>query len=160
MEYNIDPSIITLTTDFGIKDEYVGLMKGVILDIDSEARIVDLSHSVSPQNLVWPNYLIYYSFRYFPKGTVHIIVVDPGVGTERGIICVKAEGHIFLAPDNGVLTKILDGVTIAGVRKVKNKEYFLSQISDTFHGRDIFAPVSAHLSTGRSYTSVDRKSVV
>lgn len=154
MEYNIDPSILTLTTDFGLKDEYVGLMKGVILDINSEARVVDLSHSVTPQNLIWPNYLIYYSFRYFPKGTIHVVVVDPGVGTEREIICVKAEGHIFLSPDNGVLTKVLNEVSIQGIRKVENEEYFLSQVSDTFHGRDIFAPVAAHLSTGRSYTSV------
>lgn len=150
-------SIITLITDFGLEDEYVGLMKGVILGINPNAEIIDISHFISPQDIKWASYFLYYSYKYFPKGTIHVVVVDPGVGSGRRIICVKADGHIFLCPDNGVITKVIENITPEGISIVNNEKYFLKNVSDTFHGRDIFAPVAAYLSIGRAYTSVGSK---
>ncbi len=140
--------IITLITDFGLKDEYVGLMKGVMLDINPKLRIVDISHYVSPQDIIWASYLSYYSYKYFPKGSIHLAIVDPGVGSNRGIICIKVDGYIFICPDNGIITKVIEHKRPNEIHEVKNKEYFLKNTSNTFHGRDIFAPIAAHLSLG------------
>ena len=141
-------SIITLLTDFGTEDVYVGVMKGVILSINPSASIIDVCHSVDPQNLIEAAYLIKSFYRYFPKGTIHIVVVDPGVGGTRAIVAVELEGHIFLAPDNGVLTLLADEIAIDAIVRVENPHYFLSTVSHTFHGRDIFAPVASYLSKG------------
>ena len=141
-------SIITLLTDFGTEDAYVGVMKGVILSINPSAEVVDVCHYINPQDLIEAAYLIKSSYRYFPKGTIHIIVVDPGVGGNRLIVAVKLSGHIFLAPDNGVLTLLLDEGEVDTIVRVENTHYFLNSISQTFHGRDIFAPVGSHLSRG------------
>ncbi len=141
-------SIITLLTDFGTKDEYVGVMKGVILSVNPSARIVDISHSIEPQNLIQAAFMIHASFPYFPEGTVHIALTDPGVGTERAILAVSVMGHTLLAPDNGILTLLLREKDIGPAVQVKNSAYFLKSVSRTFHGRDIFAPVAAHLSKG------------
>jgi S-adenosylmethionine hydrolase len=141
-------SIITLLTDFGTEDAYVGVMKGVILSINPSAVIVDVCHYIDPQDLVEAAYLVRSSYRYFPEGTVHIIVVDPGVGGDRSIVAVKSSGHIFLAPDNGVLTLLMDEKEIGTMVRVENTRFFLNSISRTFHGRDIFAPVASHISKG------------
>ncbi|MBW2603729.1 MAG: SAM-dependent chlorinase/fluorinase [Deltaproteobacteria bacterium] len=141
-------SIITLLTDFGTKDAYVGIMKGVILSINPSAVVVDVCHYIDPQDWVEAAYLIKSSYRYFPKGTVHIIVVDPGVGGDRSIVAVELSGHIFLAPDNGVLTLLIDEGETGAMVRVENTRYFLNSISRTFHGRDIFAPVGSHISKG------------
>jgi len=141
-------SIITLLTDFGTKDAYVGVMKGAILSINPSAVVVDVCHYIDPQDLIEAAYLIKYSYRYFPKGTVHIIVVDPGVGGNRSIVAVKLSNHIFLAPDNGVLTLLMDKGEIDAIVRVENAHYYLNSISQTFHGRDIFAPVASHISKG------------
>ncbi|MBC8199248.1 MAG: SAM-dependent chlorinase/fluorinase [Desulfobacterales bacterium] len=141
-------SIITLITDFGVDDEYVGVMKGVILSINPAAVIVDIAHHIEPQNLIQAAYIIKHSFKYFPEGTVHIVVVDPEVGSERAIIALEMKGHIFLAPDNGVLTLLMDEANIGLIVRVEDSRYFLESVSRTFHGRDIFAPVAAHLSNG------------
>ncbi|MFO7560532.1 MAG: SAM-dependent chlorinase/fluorinase [Desulfobacterales bacterium] len=141
-------SVITLTTDFGISDPYVGMMKGIILTVNPAARVIDLSHSIEPQNLVQAGWVIKTAFTAFPAGTVHVIVVDPGVGTDRRIIAVEAGNYIFLAPDNGVLTFVMEEIEAGRVYHIDNRDYFLKKISRTFHGRDIFAPVSAHISTG------------
>jgi len=149
-------SIITLLTDFGIEDEYVGIMKGVILSINPSAVIVDITHHISPQDIMDAAYRIKSSYKYFPEKTVHLIVVDPGVGSARPIIAAQIEGHYLLAPDNGILTPLLDDGDIDNVVYVENSEYFLDSVSRTFHGRDIFAPVAAHISKGLGIMNLGR----
>ena len=141
-------SIITLLTDFGTKDEYVGLMKGVILSINPRAAIVDITHNINSQDVVHAALTIHSSYRYFPTGSVHLIVVDHGVGTERNVLALEKKNHTFIAPDNGVLTRLFDDADIAKLIRISNSDYFLSPVSHTFHGRDIIAPVGAHLSKG------------
>jgi len=141
-------SIITLLTDFGTKDAYAGIMKGVILSITPSAVIVDITHHIDPQDILQAAYVIKSSYSYFPQGTVHVIVVDPGVGSDRAIVALDMMGHIFLAPDNGVLTLVMDQGKMDSLVRVENTRYFLTPVSRTFHGRDIFAPVAAHLCGG------------
>ncbi|MBS3757232.1 MAG: SAM-dependent chlorinase/fluorinase [Desulfobacterales bacterium] len=141
--------VITLFTDFGLSDPYVGMMKGVILSITPHVSIVDVSHYIDPQDLCAAAYLLDAAYPYFPQKTVHMVVVDPGVGSSRKIIAAEAGGHYFLAPDNGVLTKIIDGGDVRTLVRVENPEYFRQPVSRTFHGRDIFAPVAAHMASGK-----------
>ncbi len=141
-------SIITLITDFGVEDAYVGIMKGVVLSINPAAVFVDITHHINPQDIVQAAYIIKSSYKYFPKGTVHMMVVDPGVGTERAIVALEMMGQFFLTPDNGVLTLLMDEGEIDSIVRVKNKRYFLKPLSQTFHGRDIFAPIGANISKG------------
>ena len=141
-------AIVTLLTDFGLDDAYVGMMKGVILSVNPASTVVDITHHVEAQDITQAAYIIQSSFRYFPAGTVHLIVVDPGVGSDRSIIALKMMGHFFLAPDNGVLTLLMEEAGVDDVIRVENSNYFLKPVSRTFHGRDIFAPVGAHLSLG------------
>lgn len=141
-------AVITLLSDFGLDDEFVGVMKGVILTINPQARIVDITHGIAPQDLVSAAYCVRSAFRYFPKGTVHVVVVDPGVGSSRAIVAVQLQGHTFLAPDNGVLTLVLDEYRADGIVRITNERLFLHPVSRTFHGRDIMAPVAGHLSRG------------
>ena len=142
------PRIITLLTDFGIHDAYTGIMKGVIAGINPHANIIDLCHMIPPQDVFRGAYLQYTSYRYFPKGTIHVAVIDPGVGSERNILCAECKGHLFLAPDNGLLSFILQKEETKTITHVTNTKFFLPGQSNTFHGRDIFAPVAAHLSLG------------
>lgn len=142
--------LITLTTDFGVQDEYVGVMKGVMLTIEPRAQFVDLSHSIAPQNLHQAAYLLGHAYSYFPPGTIHLVVVDPGVGTDRCTIVVQADNHIFVAPDNGVLSMLLEKSRFETASQVIDSDLFLPRISTTFHGRDIFAPIAAHLAGGLS----------
>jgi len=139
-------SIITLLSDFGTDDAYVGIMKGVILKVNPAVTIVDITHAIAPQDLVQAAFTVDDYYKYFPEKTVHIIVVDPGVGSDRAIVAMETEKHIFLAPDNGVLTRLMDGAVVGRVVRVNNKRHFQEPVSKTFHGRDIFAPVGAHLS--------------
>jgi len=141
-------SIITLTTDFGIKDEYAGIIKGVMLSVNPAAVIIDITHNIEPQDLIQAAYIIKHSFKYFPMGTVHVVIVDPEVGSKRAIIALETRGHIFLAPDNGVLTLLLNKGDIDSIIRVENLCYFLKPVSQTFQGRDIFAPIAGHLSMG------------
>ena len=141
-------SIITLLTDFGVDDEYVGLMKGVVLTINPDVTIVDITHDIGPQDIAQAAYTVKSTYPYFPAGTTHLIVVDPGVGTERAILAVKANHQFFLAPDNGVLTLLLNEDNEATIIRVTNSNYFLDTVSHTFHGRDIFSPVGAYISKG------------
>lgn len=140
--------IITLTTDFGNKDGYAGVMKGVILGVCPEAVVIDLTHQIDAQDLVQAAFLIRTSYRYFPQGTVHAVVVDPGVGTGRAVLAFESGGHRFIGPDNGVLSFIRDEGDVEWLVAVDNPDLFLHPVSDTFHGRDIFAPVAAHLLNG------------
>jgi S-adenosylmethionine hydrolase len=139
---------ITLLTDFTQKDGFVAVMKGVILSIEPSATIVDMSHDISPQNITEAAFVLQTSYRFFPVSTIHVIVVDPGVGSSRRIICMDTGDYRFLAPDNGVLTMLLQEHANASVFNVTEQRYFLKQVSQTFHGRDIFAPVAAHLLKG------------
>jgi S-adenosyl-L-methionine hydrolase (adenosine-forming) len=126
----------------------VGIMKGVILSVNPSAQIIDVTHGIDPQDIMGAAYVINAAYRYFPLGSIHVVVVDPGVGSDRSIIAVSAGGHFFLAPDNGVLGLVLDGLQTDRIIKVENETYFLNPVSHTFHGRDIFAPVAGHLSNG------------
>ncbi len=142
------PPIITLTTDFGSADHFVGAMKGVILNINPQVSIVDISHEVQPYDVLDGALTIAQAYRYFPPASIHVVVVDPGVGTTRRPIVVSGDRHYFLAPDNGVLSLVLDREPGAAVRHITEEHYFLNPVSNTFHGRDIFAPVAAYLSKG------------
>ena len=142
------PGIVTLITDFGWAGEYVGAMKGAILRVNPDCRVVDLTHQVEPQNLLQAAFILENTYPFFPPGTVHLVIVDPGVGTRRKAVVVKKEGHLFAGPDNGVLTGISGGKETTWGYEIKVRKYFLSPVSDTFHGRDIFAPVAGHLSRG------------
>ena len=141
-------NIITLTTDFGLQDPYVGQMKGAILKRNITARIIDLTHGISPHDVLGAAVAIRTSYRYFPKGTIHLIVVDPGVGSQRGILAATGEDQLFIAPDNGLLTLLAMNNTIEAVHRVENSSLFPSEISGTFHGRDIMAPIAAALAGG------------
>jgi S-adenosylmethionine hydrolase len=140
--------IITLLTDFGLKDPYVGIMKGVILGLNPKASLVDLTHQVGPGDIVQGARIIRDSFSFFPPGTIHVAVVDPGVGTNRKPILVKSRNHFFVGPDNGLFWPIIKTDPRFRLIHLTRKEFFLPRISRTFHGRDIFAPVAGHLSLG------------
>ncbi len=137
--------VITLTTDFGLSDHYVGTMKGVLLSRCPGAILVDISHEIPPFSIYSGAYAIDQAFRYFPRGTVHLVVVDPGVGTARKAIAARVSGYTFVAPDNGVLSLVLSRYPDCCVREITNRAFWLEPVSDTFHGRDIFAPVAGSL---------------
>ena len=158
--------VVTLTTDFGTADPYVGAMKGVILSINPDVSIVDISHDVHPQSILEAAFVIGNSHEFFPQGVIHVVVVDPGVGTSRMPLLMATPSATFVAPDNGVLTRVIrEGFRqppeVAGDCRVPvpeeyaayhltNQRFWLHPVSSTFHGRDIFAPVAAHLSLGVS----------
>lgn len=137
---------IVLLTDFGLKDHYAGVLKGVILSIHPAAQIVDLSHGVEPQNILQAASLLEISYSFFPKNSIFVCVVDPGVGTSRKILGVKTKNYFFLGPDNGVLSMALARERPLEIRSVENKKFFAQKMpSTTFHGRDIISPGAAHL---------------
>ncbi len=161
--------MITLTTDFGLTDAYVAAMKGVILGINPEAKLVDICHTIKPQNIAQAAFVLSRAYPFFPEGTIHVVVVDPGVGTERRAIILRTKSADFVAPDNGVLSYVIQqsirGRGTEGVRLINNlqqielepgleavaitkPQFWRSTVSPTFHGRDIFAPVAARLSLG------------
>lgn len=137
--------IITLTTDFGLNDHFVGAVKGVILGINPDVEIVDICHSVQPFDILDGALTIAQAYTYFPPGTVHMVVVDPGVGTDRRPIIASTERHHFVAPDNGVLSVIYSREERLHVHHVTAEHYFLEGVSNTFHARDVFSPVAAYL---------------
>ena len=161
--------VITLTTDFGTSDAYVAAMKGVILAINPRATIVDVCHSIESQNILQAAFILSTAHHYFPEGTIHLAIVDPGVGSQRKAIILKTPSAFFLAPDNGVLSYIIDELCPTPARPsaptspdpepkklgadleavaITNPDFWRQPVSATFHGRDIFAPVAAHLSLG------------
>ena len=140
--------MITLTTDFGLTDHCVGVMKGVILNINSDVQIVDLSHQVSSYDIFEAAYTLGQSYRFFPPDTIHLVVVDPGVGTARRPILARTMRYKFVAPDNGALSLVYEREEDIQVRHITADHYFLNPVSNTFHGRDIFAPVVGWLSKG------------
>ncbi len=144
-------AVITMLTDFGSRDAYVGVMKGVILGIDPGARLVDLTHEVQPGDIAAAGFILATAWSWFPRGTVHLAVVDPGVGTERLPLVARADGHWFVGPDNGLFTAALDAADQVNFRQLTAEDVRLSPVSRTFHGRDIFAPAAAWLSRGTSW---------
>ncbi len=141
--------IITLTTDFGLSDGYVGTMKGVILGINPNVTLVDLTHEIAPQNIEQGAFLFATAARYFPANAIHLVVVDPGVGSARRPIAIQCGETIFIAPDNGVLTFAVSQQPLPlNAIHLNRPKFFLPQVSQTFHGRDVFAPVAAHLALG------------
>ncbi len=147
---------ITLLTDFGDRDGYVGAMKGVIASLAPNVPVIDICHAVPPQDLLHAGLTWRSTVRFFPRGSVHVGVVDPGVGTARRILAFDALGSVFLAPDNGFIGMVLQKREIRRVIAVQNHRYFLPEISSTFHGRDIFAPVAARIATGLELESLGR----
>jgi len=140
--------IITLLTDFGARDYFVGVMKGVILSRFSEANLVDITHDILPHDIHGAAFTLRAAYRYFPPGTVHLAVVDPGVGSDRRAVIAESGEHLFVGPDNGLFSLVLSEDQDASVRQVTNSTYFLPNVSATFHGRDIFSPVAAALARG------------
>lgn len=144
--------ILTLLTDFGLKDHFIGVMKGVIASIAPQAKVIDISHQVHPQNIEEAARMLAASVPYFTPGTVHVVVVDPGVGTERRTLAARIGHHFYVAPDNGLLTPLIDAARSQAqplkVVALEEEKYWLPEISASFHGRDIFAPVGAHLANG------------
>ena len=140
--------IITLITDFGTVDPYVGIIKGVILGLNKEAKIVDITHEVPPGDIFEAAVILKDASIHFPKGTVHVVVVDPGVGTDRRALVLVTDRFFFVAPDNGLLWPIARETGSATFIHLNKTKFFKHPISNTFHGRDIFAPVAAHLSLG------------
>jgi hypothetical protein len=149
--------VITLLTDFGTKDHYVGSMKGVILRVNPRCTLVDITHEVSPQNVVEGAFLLAGACPYFPEGTIHLAVVDPGVGGPRKPILMVTKNYFFIGPDNGVLTLAARKDGIRQTIVLTNEKYFISKVSATFHGRDVFAPVAGHLSRGITPSSFGKK---
>jgi S-adenosylmethionine hydrolase len=156
-----DVPILALLSDFGTRDSFVGTMKGVIAGINPSARLIDISHDVTPHDVREGAFTLWSAYRYFPMGTIFLSIVDPGVGTDREILIAHTESYTFVAPDNGLLDLVLSDrgqATIFALRSNdpggKWRRYALKEISQTFHGRDIFAPVAAHLSLGVMPTQI------
>jgi S-adenosyl-L-methionine hydrolase (adenosine-forming) len=145
-ESDLTNPIITLTTDYGTNDHLVGVLKGVILKINPDATIIDITHGVTPYDLLDGSLAIASAYPYFPARTIHVVIVDPGVGTERRPILVSGQNQYFIAPDNGVLSGVYEKESNLTVRHLTSEHYFLQPVSKTFHGRDVFAPVAAWLS--------------
>lgn len=140
--------VITLTTDFGYQDPFVGIMKGVIASINPRAQVIDISHGVPAQDIMAGALILQHAVSFFPAGSIHVAVIDPGVGGGRKPILVEQEGSYFIGPDNGVLSLALEREQPKRIIELTNRDYQSKNLSKTFHGRDIFAPVAAHLSLG------------
>ena len=152
--------IVTLLTDFGLKDVYVGVMKGVIARVNPNLKVIDLTHQIPPQNLFAARFCLQNAYPYFPLETVHIAVVDPGVGSTRRAIAIQLPNGFLVGPDNGIFSGILENLEIQDIKVVTltNSEYWYGdQPSRTFHGRDLFAPVAAHISSGVKLENLGEK---
>lgn len=141
-------AILTLITDYGTCDYYVGAVKGVILGIAPDVRVVDITHDIEPHNVLHGAFILRHIWPWYPPGTIHVVVVDPGVGSDRRIILGQYAGRYAVAPDNGLITLVHRDIPVEAVHVVENRRYFLPEPAATFHGRDIMAPVAAHLARG------------
>lgn len=151
------PRWITLTTDFGLEDWFVGTLKGVIAAICPEAHIVDITHGIPSGDIQAGAFALASAYRFFPSGTLHVAVVDPGVGSDRPALAVETADFIFIGPDNGLLSIAVDQQKILQIRRLGNRDWMLPKVSQTFHGRDVFAPMAAHLAAGGRFSSVGRR---
>jgi len=140
--------IVTIATDFGVQDAYAGAVKGILLRINPRLRIVDITHQIPSFDILEGAFNLNFYYRFFPRGTIHLLVVDPGVGGKRKGILIKSDDFFFVGPDNGVFSFVYDRENIREIRNLTNPAYFLQRVSPTFHARDIFAPVCAYLSLG------------
>jgi S-adenosylmethionine hydrolase len=140
--------LITLTTDFGYHDSFVGIMKGVIAGINPQAHVIDITHEIPPQGILAGALTLRHSIRYFPRGSIHVAIIDPGVGSARRPLLIEWDGVYFIGPDNGVLSLAVQNIEPTHIVHLSNPAYHLKRTSTTFHGRDIFAPAAAHLSLG------------
>jgi hypothetical protein len=150
----VKPRVITLITDFGTADSYAGVIKGVILSGNPAAVVVDITHEIEPQDVRGACFALLTAYPWFPKKTIHLVVVDPGVGSERRPLIVETKDHFFVGPDNGVFTPILAGSSVKAVYEITDRASLLRKVSSTFHGRDIFAPVAARISKGARPTHI------
>jgi S-adenosylmethionine hydrolase len=148
---------ITLLTDFGTKDHYVASMKGVILSINPRCLLIDITHQVSPHDIREGAFILASAYSYFPKGTIHLAVVDPGVGGTRKPLLLVTQNYFFVGPDNGLFTMVTQKESVNRIILLDNRKYHLSDVSTTFHGRDVFAPVAAHLSMGVKPSALGHK---
>jgi len=146
--------IVTFTTDFGTKDPYAGVMKGMVLTANLDARIVDITNEVPGHDIVHAAFIIARSYEFFPAGTVHVVVVDPEVGEKRKNIAILTKRFVFVGPDNGTFTMVLQKEKTIEIREIVNPPFVANRISNTFHGRDVFAPCAGHLSAGRLFADV------
>lgn len=146
--------LITLTTDFGYGDWFVGAMKGVILSIEPRATVVDITHAIPPGDVSAAAFALAACWRWFPPNAIHIAVVDPGVGSSRKAIAIRSGATTFLAPDNGLLSLALADCKTSAIRSLENPRFFSGPLSHTFHARDVFAPCAAHLSRGASFSKL------
>lgn len=149
--------IITFLTDFGTKSGYVAQMKGVISSIASDVKVIDITHEITPHNIREGAFVLLTTVPYYPVGTVHLAVVDPGVGTDRKGIVITTKSHVLIGPDNGLLIPTAQLLGDFTVYEITNKEYTLDPVSDTFHGRDIFTPVAAHILNGIPFEKIGNK---
>lgn len=153
-------AIVTLLTDFGLQDEFVGVLKGVLLSRCPHLQIVDLSHQIPPQNIRAAAFLLNRAYRFFPRNTIHLAVVDPGVGSQRRLLAIETSRYTFIGPDNGLFTPIFERENILDIREITEQKYFLENQSTTFHGRDIMAPVAGLLASGMPIDQVGKKITV
>jgi hypothetical protein len=147
-------AIVTLTTDFGTSDHYVAAMKGVLLTLAPDLHIVDITHDIRPQDVVHGAFVFRQAFAYFPEDTIHVIVVDPGVGGARRLLAARYAGQTILAPDNGVMSIVHHDFPLEALREIDNPHLFIHEPSATFHGRDKLAPVAGHLASGKQFAEV------
>jgi len=143
----VSTKVITLLTDFGLRDHFAGVLKGSVLSVCPEAQVVDITHEVTAFDILEAAFQLAQSWRYFPAGSIHVVVVDPGVGSNRRPIVAEAAGHLFVAPDNGVLSMVYAEEEHV-VRHASEVRFFRHPVSQTFHGRDVFAPIAGHLASG------------
>ncbi len=150
----LETDLITLITDFGTQDGFVAQMKGIILGINPAVRLIDATHDIQPFSILQGALVLKGMYPYFPRGTIHVAVVDPGVGSDRKGIVLRAEGQTFVGPDNGLFSLIVPGDKSREIREIQNPAFMLPEPHPTFHGRDIFAPTAAHLSAGKPFHEV------
>lgn len=146
--------IVTLTTDFGTKDPYAGIMKGMVLAANPGAHLVDITHEIPAHDIFNAAFTLARAYEYFPAGTVHVAVVDPEVGEKRKNIAIMTGQYIFIGPDNGIFTMVLQKEKPLEIREIRNPPFVAEQVSNTFHGRDVFAPCAGQLSVGREFSEV------
>ncbi len=147
-------NIITYTTDFGTSDPYASIMKGIVLSINPNAQQIDITHTITAHNIVHGSFILAHSYHYFPAGTIHVAVVDPGVGGERKNIAVQTEKYYFIGPDNGIFSNVLSEENIKEIREIKNMPFINESVSGTFHGRDVYSPCAGFLSAGKNFTDI------
>ena len=147
-------NVITFTTDFGIRDVYASVMKGIILKINPKAQLIDITHDIPKHDILNASFMLANAYKYFPQGTIHVAVVDPGVGSGRKNIAIITENYFFIGPDNGIFNVVLSKEKILEIREINNQPFLMDKISNTFHGRDVFAPCAGYLSKGESFSNV------